>query len=163
MKRRKPYFLIITTLIVFSLFSCASTTAENRIDSVYVMAYGYDNCGIMNVSVFLDGEETGQTDIYGRLLFAFDREKEVLVRAEKKGYETIETKTKIKPGTVLYFKMGSAAHYAKKAEKLFDEHEAKSALKAIEKALEIETRKDFLYLQDIILSSQEKEDEYNEE
>ena len=84
MKRRKPYFLIITTLIVFSLFSCASTTAENRIDSVYVMAYGYDNCGIMNVSVFVDGEETGQTDIYGRLLFAFDREKEVLVRAEKK-------------------------------------------------------------------------------
>lgn len=163
MKRRKPYFLIFAALVAFSLFSCASMTAENKIDSVYVMAYDYDNCEIMNVSVFVDGEEIGQTDIYGRLLFAFDKEKEVLVRAEKKGYEAIETKTKLKPGIVLYFKMGSAAYYAQKAEKLFDEHETGSALKAIEKALEIEKRKDFLYLQDVILSSQEKKDEQNEE
>jgi hypothetical protein len=122
------------------------------------MAYDYDNNEVMNAAIFLDGEEIGKTDIYGRLIFPSEKEKEALVRAEKPGYETVETKTMLKPGVLLYFKMGSGLYYAERAERLFDEGKIQDALKSIEKALLIDDRKDWLFLKEVILR-REKGDE----
>lgn len=147
--------MLLFMVSYLTLFSCASTP-EKKIDSVYVMVYDYGNSEVMDVSIFIDGEQIGSTDIYGRLVFPCDKEKNVLITAEKSGYETVETKTVIKPGIVLYFKIGSGSYYATKAEKFFDEHDVRNALKMIEKALEIEERKDWRYLQEIIVQESKK-------
>lgn len=150
MKLKSVSLLVLFTSFLLTIFSCASTP-EKKIDSAYVMVYDYENSGVMNASVYIDGKIVGHTDIYGRLMFPCDKEKEVLIRAEKPGYETVETKTAVKSGIVIYFKMGSGSYYASKAEKLFDEHDNFNALKMIDKALEIEERKDWRYLQEIIV------------
>lgn len=137
-------------MIFFSVFSCASTP-EKKTDSMYVMVYDFENSTVMGVTIFIDGEEIGRTDIYGRLTYPCDYEREVLISAEKEGYETVETKSAIRSGTVLYFKMGSGAYYAGAAEKCLDETDVKGALKMIENALKIEKRKDWLFLKEVIL------------
>ncbi len=157
MKRRTAFYKGLAASIAFCLFSCASAP-EKKIDSIYVMAYDYDNNEVMNAAIFLDGEEIGKTDIYGRLIFPNEKEKEALVRAEKPGYETVETKTMLKPGVLLYFKMGSGLYYAERAERLFDEGKIQDALKSIEKALLIDDRKDWRFLKEVILR-REKGDE----
>lgn len=153
MKNIAVRFLFATVCLF--LFSCASTS-EKKIDSAYVMVYDYENSEVMNVTVHVDEKEVGCTDIYGRLMFECDKEKEVLIKASKKGYETVETKTVIKAGSVIYFKIGSGSYYAAKAEKFLDEHDRENALKMIEKALEIEERKDWQYLQEIIIKESNK-------
>ncbi|MDY5886685.1 MAG: hypothetical protein SPJ44_10275, partial [Treponema sp.] len=68
----------------------------------------------------------------------------------------VETKSVIKAGTVIYFKMGSGSYYASKAEKLLDDCDAINATRMIDKALEIEERKDWRYLQEIIYKESNK-------
>ena len=150
MKVKKICIKALCAAACLFLFSCASTP-EKKMDSAYVMVYDYDNSEVMNVSILIDGKSAGSTDIYGRLMFPCEKEREVLIKASKTGYETIEAKTVIKPGIVVYFKMGSGSYYASKAEKLLDEHDAISASKMIDKALAIEERKDWRYLQEIII------------
>lgn len=157
MKRRTAFYKNLAASIILCLFSCASAP-EKKIDSIYVMAYDYDNSEVMNAAIFLDGKEIGKTDIYGRLIFPSEKEKEALVRAEKPGYETVETKTMLKPGVLLYFKMGSGLYYAERAERFLDEGKIQDALKSIEKALLIDDRKDWLFLKEVILR-REKGDE----
>lgn len=150
MKRRRFFLKALTALFSLCLLSCASTP-EKKTDSIYVMAYDYGSSGLMNASIFMDGKEIGKTDIYGRLMYPCEKEKEAVICVKKDGYESVETKAAIKPGTVLYFKMGSGSHYAELAEKLLDENDLPGALKMIEKALRIEERKDWRYLWEIII------------
>lgn len=149
MNKIKTVLEVLAVALVSMLVSCASSP-EKKIDSVYLMVYDYDNSEVMNVSVYVDGEVVGETDIYGRLMIPCDKQKEVIVRAEKKGYETIETKEAIKPGILLYFKMGSGSYYAEKAERFLDEKHPDDALRLINKALEIEERKDWAFLKEVI-------------
>ena len=155
MKSKKIGIKVLCVIACIFFFSCASTP-EKKIDSAYVMVYDYENSEVMNVSVSVDGKEAGHTDIYGRLMFPCDKEKEVLITASKTGYETVEAKTVIKPGVVVYFKVGSGSYYASRAEKLLDERDINSASKMIDKALEIEERKDWRYLQEIIIKESNK-------
>ena len=150
MKVKKICIKALCVSVCLFFFSCASTP-EKKIDSAYVMVYDYENSEVMNVTILIDGKTAGSTDIYGRLMFACDKEREVLIKASKNGYETIEEKTVIKAGAVIYFKMGSGSYYAAKAEKLLDERNVIGASKMIEKALAIEERKDWRYLQEIII------------
>lgn len=155
MKLKNTSCAFVFVVICLLFFSCV-TTPEKKINSAYVMVYDYENSEVMNVTIYIDGESVGNTDIYGRLMFPCDREKEVLIKASKLGYETVETKTVIKSGIVIYFKMGNGSYYASKAEKLLDERDVNSASKMIEKALEIEERKDWRYLQEIIVKESNK-------
>lgn len=157
MKRSRIFLKILTVLLSLCLLSCASTP-EKKTDSVYVMVYDYGSSGLMNASIFMDGKEIGKTDIYGRLMYPCDKEKEATICVKKDGYETVETQAAIKPGTVLYFKTGSGSYYAERAEKFLDENDLPGALKMIEKALRIEERKDWRYLREII-SRERKNDE----
>lgn len=150
MKHLKTVLLILIILQSFISISCASRP-ENQMDSVYVMVYDYDNSGVMNAAIFVDGKNAGVTDIYGRLIFSCPKERSAVIRVEKNGFETVETEVFLKPGTVIYFKTGSGSYYAQRAEKLLDEKDVKGALGMIKKALEIQERKDWRYLMEIIL------------
>ena len=150
MKRHGFFLMLLAAAISMQFFSCKSAPAE-KIDSVYVMVYDQDSSALMDVSVFAGGKKIGQTDIYGRLCFPFDSEKETEVRIEKPGYETVSKKVFLKPGTVLYFKIGIGTYYAKQAEKLLDENKTPAALKMIDAALKIEEREDYLFLREVIL------------
>ena len=119
MKRRRIFLKILTALFSLCLLSCASTP-EKKTDSMYVMVYDYGSTELMNASIFMDGKEIGKTDIYGRLMYPCDKEKEATICVKKDGYETVETQAAIKPGTVLYFKTGSGSYYAERAEKFLD-------------------------------------------
>ncbi len=143
---------IYTVFMALILLLCSCTSApDNKMDSVFVMVYDYENNELMDVSILIDGKEAGRTDIYGRLLFPCDVEKETAVTAQKRGYETVEITTMVRAGTLLYFRMGSGNYYAELAEKLLDENELHDALKMIDKSLEIEERKDRRYLREVIL------------
>ena len=118
--------------------------------------------GIDKSGTFFDGKskkklvydadvEIGKTDIYGRLVFPCDIEKEVLVRAQKDDYELVEMKTTIRPGMLLYFRMGNSSYYAESAEKELDKNNLQNALKMIDKALQIDNRQDWNYLKTIII------------
>lgn len=156
MKRFRILLKALAASVSLLLFSCA-TAPEKNIDSIYVMVYDYDSSEIMNVSIFIDGKEAGKTNIYGRLIYPCDVEKEAVIRSEKNGYESVEIKAAVKPGMVLYFKMGSGSYYAERAEKLLDENNAQDALKMIDVALKIEERKDWLFLKETILRRAEND------
>lgn len=155
MKYKRVFNILLPVIILSFLFSCVSTS-EKKIDSAYVMVYDYDNSEVMNAYVFIDGKEIGSTDIYGRFMFPCEKEKEVLISVKKERYETIETKTVIKAGMVIYFKIGSGSYYADRAEKFLDEDDIDNALVMINKAIEIDNRKDWCYLQEIILMESKK-------
>jgi len=157
MKRRRMILKVLAVLFSLCLLSCASTP-EKKIDSMYVMVYDYASSELMNASVIIDGKEIGKTDIYGRLMYPCEKEKEITICVRKDGYETVETKAAIKPGTVLYFKMGSGSYYAEQAEKLLDGKDFPGALKMIDKALGIEDRKDWQYLRKIIIRERKNDE-----
>lgn len=138
------------SFIFLCFFSCANTP-QKKIDSIYVMVYDYYNSEVMNVTIYIDGEEVGKTDIYGRLMFPSYKYKECTVRAEKAGYEIIEMKTILSPGQLFYFRLGTAVYYAEKAEESLDKNDIDMACAMIDKALEIEDRKDWRFLKDVIV------------
>lgn len=144
-----PTFIALTLLAAISA-SCV-LTPEKNIDSVYVMVYDLDNNEVMNAAITVDGEPKGSTDIYGRLIYTADGEKECTVRAEKEGYESAETVTCIRPGQLVYFRLGTGPYYAQRAELLLDDGEPEKALEMIDAALRIRDRKDWRFLKDVIL------------
>lgn len=150
MKLHRIIFITLLVLSFFCLFSCAGTP-DKRTDSLYIMVYDFNNSELMNVSIYIDGKEIGKTDIYGRLMYPCENEKEVFIRAEKQSYETIEENTAVKPGIVIYIKMGNGSYYAQQAEKLLDENNLSSSLEVIDKALEINDRKDWRFLKSVII------------
>lgn len=143
----KKILLILSVLI--GITSC-KTVPEKKIDSAYVMIYDYENNEVMNVALYVDGNEIGRTDIYGRLMFPVKEDGEHVIKAVKEGYEVIEQKMFIKPGILIYFKIGSGNYYAREAEKLLDEKKYNIALSKIITALKIEEREDWKYLKKVI-------------
>ena len=95
MKLVKQLSILFLIFLCNFLLSCSSTP-EKKIDSVYVMVYDYDNSGVMDVSIFLNKELIGKTDIYGRLMFPVptNKNQELSVSVEKEGYEKVEIKIK---------------------------------------------------------------------
>lgn len=138
-------------LIVAVFFSCASNP-ERRIDSVYVMVYDYENAEVMDADVFMGEKKVGKTNRYGRIVIpAYNgKEETVVVKIEKEGYETVSMETRLCAGQVLYFKTGTAAYYAMRAETLLDEGNVHEALLMIERSLKIQERADYLFLRDVI-------------
>lgn len=155
MKLQKSFLILFLSLCVIYFSSCASSP-DKKIDSVYVMVYDYDNCGVMDASIFMDGKELGKTDIYGRYMFPSDKGKVHTFTVFKEGYEKVEITTSLNPGQLLYFKTGTGTYYAEMAENLLDNGELDEALRMIEKALNIKERKDWLFLKDIIIERSQK-------
>ncbi len=155
MKTRKNVAAILFACEI--LLSCASAP-EKKIDSAYVMVYNYENSEVMGASVLVDGEQIGSTDIYGRFMFPIGKaeNKNHVIRIEKEGHETVSMETSLRPGQLLYFRIGTGNYYATLAEEFLDKNEEGKAIKMIERALEIENRKDWRFLKDVILGRMEK-------
>ncbi len=151
MKQTKLVLFIFT--ILFFITSCKSIP-DKKINSFYLMVYDYESNCIMDVSVSIDGTQIGTTDIYGRIIYPAEKYNDNKIHEiiiSKQRYETVSMQTAIVPGQILYFKTGTGTYYAKTAEELFDANEKTEALKMINKALEIEDRKDWRFLKEIIL------------
>ena len=155
MQNKKLNSLMIILSVMVNFISC-KTLPEKKIDSAYIMVYDYENSEVMNVTLYLDDKELGKTDIYGRFTFPVDDEKVHVIKAVKEGYEKVEQEMILKPGILIYFKLGSGKYYAKEAEKLLDENKYGKALSMINNALKIEERKDWKYMKEVIIKRMEK-------
>lgn len=149
--------LVAVLFVCEILLSCASTP-EKKIDSAYVMVYDRENSEVMGASVFVDGELIGSTDIYGRFMFPVNKadDKSHVIRIEKEGHETVSMETALRPGQLLYFRIGTGAYYAALAEEFLDRSEEEKAIEMIDHALDIESRKDWLFLKNIIFERMNK-------
>lgn len=150
MWRHRLSVITALTLLAAACTSCV-LTPEKNIDSVYVMVYDLENNEVMNASISVDGELKGATDIYGRLIFTAEKEMQCTLRAEKEGYESAEINTGIRPGQLVYFRLGAGEYYARKAEQLLDGGDEQKALEMIDRAIEIHDRKDRQFLRNVIL------------
>lgn len=152
---KKKFFLEKLFLLggAFIFFSCTSIS-KTVLDSVYVMVYDFENAQVQNAKILVNDVEVGSTDIYGRIILQAKNEKNKVhtISVYKEDYEKVFAKSFLKQGEVIYFKIGSSSYYTCLAEKLLDKNQNEKALKAIEKALEIRTRKDALFLKKVILN-----------
>ena len=151
--------VFIAAIFSVCIFSC-KTIPDAQKDYMYVMVYDYHNNGVKNVSIFVDDKKIGSTDVYGRFSFPIadsDEEHKIILSKEK--YETIEDAFFYVPNEVLYYKMGESFYYFENAELNFDSEKYDEALKNIEKALEIENRKDYEYLKSLIQGRIQGDDE----
>lgn len=149
---------LVAILFICAIFLSCASTPEKKIDSVYIMVYDYENSEVMGASIFVDDEQIGSTDIYGRFMFPINKteNKNHVIRIEKERYETVSMETSLRPGQLLYFRIGTGNYYATFAEEFLDKNEEGKAIKMIERALEIENRKDWRFLKDVILGRMEK-------
>lgn len=146
-------FLILIFLTCFQ--SCKSTQNINE-NVIYIMVYDFESKEINGVEIFVDNKKVGETDIYGRFIIPVDEKlNEIVFR--KKNYEEIKVDINENREEFLYIKMGSSKYYAQMSEKYFDNKEYNEAKEYIKKALEIEERKDYLYLQSLIQKEMENE------
>lgn len=158
MKFAKFFIFMVGTLLICS----CKTVSATKDESIYVMVYDYNNTGIKDVSVSLDGFEIGKTDVYGRFVYPynFNEKKTHEIYITKAGFESIsETIKSINGDLVLYYKLYDANTYARLAEENLDNEKIDSAFNNIDKAIQIEPREDYLFLKAIILKKLNREDE----
>lgn len=147
MKKVKLFLLL---LIISICYSCKSSQIIDT-DNFFIMVYDFENNALKDVHVSIDGKEKGCSDVYGRLSLSLPLDNEEhTIQLSKSNYETIILTTTLEGEKVLYYKMGSADYYAALAEKELDEGHYEAATEAINKALTINTRKDYLYLSHVI-------------
>lgn len=151
--------LIFLILPIACIFVSCKSVPKNGKDYMYVMIYDYENKCVQNVSIFIDENLLGQSDINGRFFIPIKKEKtEHQIKLEKDGYEIIEEKIEFRADIVLYYKIASAFYYFTTAENCLDNNEIDLALDAIDKALNIEEKDEYLFLKSIILFEQNKID-----
>ena len=81
--------MISAALTAVLLFSCASSSVKEKV--LDGLVYDETNCPVSNVSVFINGNKAGETDIYGH--FCLDAEKlsvDDTIAFRKEEYETVE-------------------------------------------------------------------------
>ena len=115
------------------------------------MVYDYGNNAIKDVNVIVDDKNMGKTDVYGRFIMQLDKDEEShVIRIQKEGYESVSVTEEMENQKVFYFKIGDSLYYAELAEKYYDQKEYEKAENAINIALSITERKDYLFLKKVI-------------
>lgn len=142
--------ILIFALVLLAFVSC-KTVGQKDSQCTYIMVYDFENNTVKNVQIYIDGESIGFTDVYGRCTVeGFQNGNNHEVMLVKEDYEKIIVNTTLDDQKVLYIKMGSSFYYANLAESYLDNGMDSEALNAINKALSIKTREDYLYLQKVI-------------
>ncbi|MCQ2589753.1 MAG: hypothetical protein MJ179_04940 [Treponema sp.] len=142
--------ILIFALVLLAFVSC-KTVGQKDSQCTYIMVYDFENNTVKNVQIYIDGESIGFTDVYGRCTVeGFQNGNNHEVMLVKEDYEKIIVNTTLDDQKVLYIKMGSSFYYANLAESYLDKGMDSEALKAINKALSIKTREDYLFLQKVI-------------
>lgn len=142
--------ILIFALVLLAFVSC-KTVGQKDSQCTYIMVYDFENNTVKNVQIYIDGESIGFTDVYGRCTVeGFQNGNNHEVMLVKEDYEKIIVNTTLDDQKVLYIKMGSSFYYANLAESYLDKGMDSEALNAINKALSIKTREDYLFLQKVI-------------
>lgn len=142
--------ILIFALVLLAFVSC-KTVGQKDSQCTYIMVYDFENNTVKNVQIYIDGESIGFTDVYGRCTVeGFQNGNNHEVMLVKEDYEKIIVNTTLDDQKVLYIKMGSSIYYANLAESYLDKGMDSEALNAINKALSIKTREDYLFLQKVI-------------
>lgn len=142
--------ILIYTLVLLALVSC-KTVGQKDSQCTYIMVYDFENNTVKNVQIYIDGESVGYTDVYGRCTVeGFQDGNNHDVMLVKEDYENVVVNTTLDDQKVLYIKMDNSFYYANLAESYLDKGMESEALTAINKALSIKTREDYLFLQKVI-------------
>jgi tetratricopeptide (TPR) repeat protein len=112
-----------------------------------IMVYDYENNGLQGVSVYIDEELIGKTDVNGRYLLSLKEGNEYSIRIQKNGYERFDRSFVYDPFYVLYFQTGNAFQLLRLAEKAMDEGSYDEAVDLSDKSIDLdEQRIDALFL-----------------
>lgn len=144
--------VLLITLFCFFCFLCLGCASKqiisdgNRVD-MYVIVYDYENNGLQNVSVYIDNELMGRTDINGRYLLALKKDRDYTIRIEKNDYEGMERNFTFDPMYVMYFQIGNAAQLLHLAEDAMAEANYEQVIVLVDRILKLDnSRIDALYL-----------------
>lgn len=144
--------VLLITLFCFFCFLCLGCASKqiisdgNRVD-MYVIVYDYENNGLQNVSVYIDNELMGRTDINGRYLLALKEDRDYTIRIEKNDYEGMERNFTFDPMYVMYFQIGNAAQLLHLAEDAMAEANYEQVIVLVDRILKLDnSRIDALYL-----------------
>lgn len=139
----------ILLLLFLVIFQSCKTMKTEKDNMLFIMVYDFESKEINDVEIYINDEKIGKTDIYGRYILQKKNNYKNIV-FKKKSYEEIKIDINEKKEEFLYIKMGSAKYYAQMSEQLYDKNEFENAQKYIQKALQIEDRKDYRYLESLI-------------
>lgn len=144
----KIVFCITILISLFNVSGCKSLPDNNR-DGIYIMVYDYENHALKDVKITFE-DLVIYSDVYGRAVINLDKKTSGQIFFEKEGYKSVLMDIGYEKEQVLYIKLSSATYLAQKSEEKLDEGKLSEALELIEDALEIEKRKDYEYLKNII-------------
>ena len=145
--------IVICAYMTVFLFSCKSTKVKG-IDAdgvMHAMIYDYDNNGVRGVSVYIDGNYMGESDVRGRFMFKLYDEKEHELVLQKDGWERISDVIVFDEVLVLYYKMGNAFQLVNRAEDTLDSGNLREALMLLDRAIDLGAGGDALYLKSVVL------------
>lgn len=144
----------VVTMLLCTVVSCTTFNRLTSAEYMHIMVYDYDNNMVQGMSFYIDDKKVGESDVYGRLLvdFSVSHDNEIhKLRGEKTGYMAIEDNIRYTTSGVLYYKTGTSDQYISIAEEQYDSGNYKEALVNIQRAENIESADDILYLKGLIL------------
>ena len=160
MKRAINIVLFLIATLAFC--SCQTVKRLERHDVMHIMVYDLDNKAVQGMKFTLDGNYTGTSDIYGRLLLDFGKNADSnnhILKGNKAGHSSVEDTISFVQSGILYYKIGTAEQYLREAEKFADEGDLTLALEYIERAEFLEKSDDIFYLHAVLLYKTGKSDE----
>jgi tetratricopeptide (TPR) repeat protein len=148
----KHGFLIII-ILALSFCSCQTGKPIKRLSNegfLHAMIYDHENTPVNNVTIYINGKKTVESDIQGRFVLESMKKGQHSIKLTKKGYEDLIGTFQYEPMNVLYFKMINTQQLTVLAENAIDLAEYAEAEGYINRILAIEpNRQDILYLKSI--------------
>ncbi len=134
--------------------SSASQQKFKKDDFMYIMIYDYDNNGVRDVKVFVNGNYEGSTNLQGRFMLPYKKSYKsgFDISFKKEGYEEINQSVAFDPVQALYIKIGNAEQYLAIGKSLIDNEDYESALEYIDKSLSLDASwSDSMFLKAVAL------------
>jgi tetratricopeptide (TPR) repeat protein len=145
--------LLIVIILTLGFSSCQTGKPIKRLSKegfLHAMIYDHENIPVSNVTVYINGKKTVESDIQGRFVLESVKKGEHTIKLTKKGYEELVGTFQYEPMNVLYFKMINTQQLAVLAENAIDLAEYTEAEDYINRILAIEpNRQDILFLKSI--------------
>ena len=153
----------VLILVLILSVSCKSNSV-GRVDYkdetpyMYGMVYDYDNRPVEGTQIFIGEELITTSDVQGRfILDCPNQENEVVLIANKTGYECVETKITYDPINVLYIRLINTQQLLSLAEENINKMKYSQAEDYLVRALKLSPdREDVIYLLSIALYKQGK-------
>ena len=155
---RKLFLLFCCCLLVPCFVSGQTSSSQQRFrkdDFMYVMVYDYENNGVRDVKVFVNGDYEGSTNLQGRFMLPYKRSYKsgFDISLKKDGYEEIIQSVYFDPVQALYFKIGNAEQYLAIGKSFIDNGDCASALEYLDRSLSLDPSwNDTMFLKAVALN-----------